>query len=114
MTGHYQLQDCRACREDWPLLAAATKVRWKGEKDEAALEDLRTLYDCGADFMEYAQTEDAVESLTDYINQVYSLVDQPLETIIRAEDKLRTCFNNSGTVLFQDSQLKTNPAENRR
>ena len=106
--------DCRACRQDWPLLAAATKVRWKAEKDEAALEDLRTLYDCGADFMEHAQTEDAVESLTEYINQVYSLVDQPLETIIRAEDKLRTCFNNSGTVLFQDSQLKTNSGENRR
>ena len=80
----------------------------------SALEDLRTLYDCGADFLEHGQTEDAVESLTEYINQVYSLVEQPLETIIRAEDKLRTCFNNSGTVLFQDSQLKTNPAENRR
>ena len=53
------------------------------------------LYDYGADLMEQAQTEDAMESLTDNINQVYSLVDQPLETIIWAEDKLRTCFNIS-------------------
>ena len=88
-----------------------SKVRWRGEKDESALEDLRTLFDCGADFMEHGQAEDAKESLTEYINSVYALVEPPLETVIRAEDKLRTCYNNSGTVLFQDSQMKTNSAE---
>ena len=106
--------DCRACREDWPVLQKATKVRWRGQEDEAALEDLRTLYDCGADFMEHGQAEDAIQSLTEYINEVYSLVQPPLETVIRAEDKLRTCFNNSGTVLFQETALRTNTAENRR
>ena len=105
--------DCRVCRQDWPLLAGATKVRWKAE-NEAALEDLRTLYDCGTDFMEHGQAEDAIQSLTEYINEVYSLVQPPLETVIRAEDKLRTCFNNSGTVLFQETALRTNTAENRR
>ena len=64
--------------------------------------------------MEHAQAEDAIESLTEYINEVYSLVEPPLETVVRAEDKLRTCFNNSGTVLFQETGLKVNTAEIRR
>ena len=106
--------DCKACQEDYPLLKEATKVKWKADKNESALDDLRTVYECGADFLEHAQCDDAMDSLTEYINEVYTLVDPPLETVIRAEDKLRTCFNNSGTVLFQDTQLKTNPSENRK
>ena len=69
------------------------KLRWrKGRQDESALEDLRTLFDCGADFMEHAQAEDAIESLTEYINEVYSLVEPPLETVVRAEDKLSNIY----------------------
>ena len=90
-----------------------TKVCWKAEKNESALDDLKTIFDCGSDFMEHGQTKDAVESLTEYIDEVYTLVDPPLETVIRAEDKLRTCFNDMGTVLFQDTALKTNPQEKR-
>lgn len=105
--------ECKACKEDWPLLKENTKVSWKGEQNESALDDLKTIFDCGSDFMEHGQGKDAVESLTEYINEVYTLVDAPLETVIRAEDKLRTCFNNIGTVLFQDTALKINPQEKR-
>jgi len=105
--------ECKACKEDWPLLKDNTKVSWKGDANESALDDLKTIFDCGSDFMEHGQGKDAVESLTEYINEVYTLVDPPLETVIRAEDKLRTCFNDMGTVLFQDTALKINPQERR-
>jgi len=114
LSGRYWFScECRACKEDWPLLKENTKVCWKAEKNESALDDLKTIFDCGSDFMEHGQTKDAVESLTEYIDEVYTLVDPPLETVIRAEDKLRTCFNDMGTVLFQDTALKTNPQEKR-
>ena len=44
--------------------------------------------------MEHAQCGDAMESLTEYINDVYDMIEPPLEIVIRAEDKLRTCYNN--------------------
>merc|ERR1719483_520027 len=103
--------ECKPCREDWPLLKENIKVRWRDMVDTASLDDLKTLYDCGAAMMDDGQTKEAEESLTDYINQMYGLVDPPLEVLIRAEDKLRTCCNNMGTVVFQDMMLKTNPAE---
>lgn len=106
--------ECPACREDWPLLKENTQVRWRGGKaKESALEDLKTVFDCGVDFMEHGQAKEAVDSLTEYINEVYGMVEPPLETVVRAEDKLRTCCNNMGTVIFQDNTpvLRTNPAE---
>jgi len=114
LSGRYWFKcECRACREDWPLLKENSKVSWKGDENESALDDLKTIFDCGSDFMEHGQGKDAVESLTEYINEVYQLIDPPLETAIRAEDKLRTCFNDMGTVLFQDTALKINPQEKR-
>jgi len=106
---------CRACQEDFPLLKQANKIRWRKEDCcVSSLDDLKTIFDCGADFMEHGQCDDAIESLTEYINEVYEMVEPPLETVIRAEDNLRTCFNNAGTVIFQETHLKTNPAENRK
>jgi len=114
LSGRYWFNcECIACSEDWPLLKENSKVVWKADKNQSALDDLKTVFDCGSDFMEHGQGKDAVESLTEYINEVYKLVDPPLETVIRAEDKLRTCFNNMGTVLFQDTALKINPQEKR-
>jgi len=114
LSGRYWFKcECRACKDDWPLLKDNNKIHWKGDKNESALEDLKTVFDCGSDFMEHGQTKDAIDSLTEYINEVYNLLDPPLETVIRAEDKLRTCFNDLGTVLFQDTALKTNPQEKR-
>merc|ERR1712059_109992 len=106
--------ECPACREDWPLLKENTQVRWRGGKaKESALEDLKTVFDCGVDFMEHGQAKEAVDSLTEYINEVYGMVEPPPETVVRAEDKLRTCCNNMGTVIFQENTpvLRTNPAE---
>ena len=97
---------CKACQENFPLLKEATKIKWKKDKDESALEDLKTIYECGADFMEHAQCKDAIESLSEYINDAYDIINPPLETVIRAEDKLRTCFNNLGTVYFQEPNVQ--------
>jgi len=114
LSGRYWFKcDCRACCEDWPLLKENNKMLWKGDKNESALEDLKTIFDCGSDFMEHGQGKDAADSLTEYINEVYKLIEPPLETVIRAEDKLRTCFNDMGTVLYQETTLKTNPQEKR-
>eukprot|EP00092_Neocalanus_flemingeri_P005382 GFUD01005799.1.p1 GENE.GFUD01005799.1~~GFUD01005799.1.p1 ORF type:complete len:667 (-),score=156.69 GFUD01005799.1:117-2117(-) len=114
LSGRYWFEcDCQACREDWPLLMENSKIVWKGDENMSALEDLDTIYDCGSDFMEHGQGKDAAESLTEYINEVSKLIDPPLETVIRAQDKLRTCFNDMGTVLFQDTALKINPQEKR-
>ena len=95
--------DCKACKANYPLLKEATTVKWRNAKNESALEDLKTIYECGADFMEHAQCGDAMESLTEYINEVYDMIEPPLEIVIRAEDKLRTCYNNCGTVHFPDT-----------
>ena len=136
LSGRYWFDcECQACKEDWPLLKENTVPRWRpgepgGPGQQAELEDLATLYQCGADFLEHGQTGDAADSLTEYLGQVvcsgvvlactalcivevYQLVDPPLETAIRAEDKLRTCYNNEGTVVYQDSVLKINPEERR-
>jgi len=105
--------ECPACKEDWPLLKENKKVRWRGEQDDSALDDLKTLFDCGVDFMDHGQADDATGSLEEYIDGMYNLIQPPLETLVRAEDKLRTCYNNMGTVIFQDTMLKTNPQERR-
>jgi len=105
--------ECPACKDDWPLLKENKKVCWRGEPDESALEDLKTLFDCGVDFMDHGQAADATGSLEEYVDAVYKLINPPLEIVVRAEDKLRTCYNNMGTVIFQDTILKTNPQERR-
>ena len=51
--------------------------------------------------MDHGQAADATESLEEYVDAVYNLINPPLEVVIRAEDKLRTCYNNMGTVIFQ-------------
>ena len=51
--------------------------------------------------MEHGQAADATGSLEEYVDGMYNLVQPPLETLVRAEDKLRTCYNNMGTVIFQ-------------
>ena len=79
----------------------SSQVRWRGEQDDSALDDLKTLFDCGVDFMEHGQAADATGSLEEYVDGMYKLVQPPLETLVRAEDKLRTCYNNMGTVIFQ-------------
>ena len=62
---------------------------------------MKTLFDCGVDFMDHGQAADATGSLEEYVDGMYKLVQPPLETLVRAEDKLRTCYNNMGTVIFQ-------------
>ena len=79
----------------------SSQVRWRGEQDDSALDDLKTLFDCGVDFMEHGQAADATGSLEEYVDGMYNLVQPPLEILVRAEDKLRTCYNNMGTVIFQ-------------
>jgi len=99
--------ECSACKGDWPLLADNKKIKWRnGAVRDSDLDDLKTVYECGVDFMEHGQAVDALESLTEYINTAYSMVEQPIETGIRAEDKLRTCCNNMGTVVFQEAVQK--------
>ena len=78
-----------------------SQVRWRGEQDDSAVDDLKTLFDCGVDFMDHGQAGDATGSLEEYVDGMYNLVQPPLETLVRAEDKLRTCYNNMGTVIFQ-------------
>ena len=51
--------------------------------------------------MDHGQAADATGSLEEYVDAVYNLINPPLEVVIRAEDKLRTCYNNMGTVIFQ-------------
>ena len=51
--------------------------------------------------MDHGQAADATGSLEEYVDAVYNLVNPPLEIVVRAEDKLRTCYNNMGTVIFQ-------------
>ena len=51
--------------------------------------------------MDHGQAADATGSLEEYVDGMYKLVEPPLETLVRAEDKLRTCYNNMGTVIFQ-------------
>lgn len=51
--------------------------------------------------MDHGQAADATGSLEEYVDGMYNLVHPPLETLVRAEDKLRTCYNNMGTVIFQ-------------
>ena len=51
--------------------------------------------------MDHGQAADATGSLEEYVDGMYKLVQPPLETLVRAEDKLRTCYNNMGTVIFQ-------------
>lgn len=106
--------ECGACEGDWPLLKANTTVKWRTEQqDTAGVEDLQSVYQCGLDFMEHGQGRDAATSLEEFIEGMYRVVEQPLEILIRAEDKLRTCYNDQGTVSFQDTVLKTNPQERR-
>ena len=61
--------------------------------------------------MENGQTDEAVDNLVESINGLYEVVRPPLDTLTRAEDKLRTCFNNRGTIVFSDSALRVNPSE---
>ena len=82
-------------------------------QDVSVVEDLKCVYECGLDFMEHGQGRDAASSLEEFIDGMYRVVEQPLEVLIRAEDKLRTCYNDQGTVTFQDTVLKTNPQERR-
>ena len=51
--------------------------------------------------MDHGQADDATGSLEGHIDGMYNLIQPPLETLVRAEDKLRTCYNNMGTVIFQ-------------
>ena len=51
--------------------------------------------------MDHGQAADATGSLEEFVDGMYNLVQPPLETLVRAEDKLRTCYNNMGTVMFQ-------------
>ena len=51
--------------------------------------------------MDHGQAADATGSLEEYVDAVYNLIKPPLEIVVRAEDKLRTCYNNMGTVIFQ-------------
>ena len=112
LNGRYWFScDCPACLEDWPLLKDAIEIKLKEDQDVSSLEALTEKYQKACECMDEGECGKAVENLTEYINKAYKVVDAPLEEVIRAEDKLRTCFNNQGTVLFQDSYVKTNNAE---
>lgn len=102
---------CSACSADWSLLGKNSEPRWRDGEDQGKLDFLESVYKCGADFLENGQRNEAVENLVESINGLYELVLPPLDTLTRAEDKLRTCFNDMGTVVFSDTALKFNPAE---
>ena len=84
---------------------------WRGEEDPGQLDYLESVYKCGADFLEGGDRDKAVDNLVESITGVYQLVKPPLDWVTRAEDKLRTCCNDMGTVTFSDTALKTNPSE---
>jgi len=105
--------ECPACREDWPKLGENTRFKWKGEQDDSSLECLQSLYETGVSLVETGKGREAAQSLTQYLDSVYNILEPPLDQVVRAEDKLRTCFNDMGTVLFQETVLKTNPQERR-
>ena len=102
---------CKGCSEDWPLLGKSSDPKWREGTDEGKLDFLVSLYKCGADFIEHGQRDEAVESLVESINGLHELVYPPLDALTRAEDKLRTCCNDMGTVVFSDTALKFNPQE---
>jgi len=112
LTARYWFQcQCQSCTDNWPLLGKSTEPRWRGEADVAKLDFLESLYTCGADFIENGQRDDAIDNLVESIDGLYGLVGPPYDSLTRAEDKLRTCFNDLGTVVFSDSLLKINPNE---
>ena len=102
---------CSACSGDWPLLGGSSEPRWRDGADQGQLDFLESVSRCGAEFLENGQRDEAVENLVEAITGLYGLVRPPLDTLTRAEDKLRTCFNDMGTVVFSDTALKFNPAE---
>ena len=107
--------ECCGCEEDWPLLGKAADQtgapRWRDQADAAQLSFLQSVFKCGTDFMDNGQTDDAIGSLQEAVTGLHELVRPPLDLLTRTEDKLRTCFNNLGTIVFSDSALKINPAE---
>ena len=103
---------CLACTEDWPLLGKSQEPRWKGDINEhARLEYLESVYKCGVDFLEAGDRDSAVENLKESIDGMYEIINSPWDILTRAEDKLRTCCNDMGTVVFSDTALKYNPHE---
>jgi len=102
---------CAACAEDWKLLGENKQALWKAEEDQGQLDFLESVYKCGVDFLEGGDRDQAVDNLVESIGGVYKLVKPPLDWVTRAEDKLRTCCNDMGTVIFSDTALKYNPNE---
>ncbi len=87
---------CVPCRQDWPLLAQLPNNREDGHSE--AMAEAKTLMDEG-------RPDLAVEPLCRHLNQCYvarKCTDamRPSEDLIRAEDKLRVCVANLGTVVF--------------
>ena len=55
----------------------------------------------------------AKENLFEAVDGMYQLIDPCYGPLIRAEDKLRTCYNAEGTTIFSNSVRITNPQEKR-
>ena len=102
---------CPACAEDWKLLGENKQALWRADEDQGQLDFLESVYKCGVDFLEGGDRDQAVDNLVESIGGVYKLVKPPLDWVTRAEDKLRTCCNDMGTVIFSDTALKYNPNE---
>ena len=63
--------------------------------------------------MENGDQVQAKENLVEAVNGMYELVEPSYDPLIRAVDKLRSCYNAEGTVVFSNSVRITNPAEKR-
>jgi len=104
---------CPACVEDWPLLGKNEQPRWRTTEDHAKLDFYKSVYKCGVDFYDNGEKEEAIDNLKESINGLYEIVTPPLDCLTRAEDKLRSCYNLSGTVIMSDSFIRSNPDEKR-
>jgi hypothetical protein len=63
--------------------------------------------------MENGDQTQAKDNLLEAINGMYDLVHPNYDPLIRAEDKLRSCYNADGTVVYSNSVRITNPQEKR-
>jgi len=105
---------CKPCTEEWPLLGSSTQPRWKQTTEEKAkLDSLESVYKHAVQHYDDGQRCAAAEKLVDCINGLHEIVVPPFDCLTRAEDKLRSCYNLSGTVVFSDTFVKNNPDEKR-
>lgn len=82
---------CEACRENWPLLDALPVLNVPTNQFDKATEK-----------MNRGQVKDAIVHLKQHIIEAAAKT-RPSQDLIRAEDKLRTCISNLGSVVYTDT-----------